>query len=163
VIAIRNAEENDLEQILEIYNDAIIHSTAVFQYDPQTIEARKEWFYQKQKDKQPVFVATADTAILGFSTFGMFRNWQAYQYTVENSVYVKADERGKGLGKLLMLPLINAAKERKLHTIVAGIVADNNASISLHKQFGFTEVAYFKEVAFKFDRWLDLIFMQLIL
>ena len=163
MIKIRTATENDLQATLDIYNEIIANSTAIFQYEPQTLEMRKVWFAEKKAKNYPVFVAEENNVIVGFSTFGQFRNWQAYQYSVENSVYVKADCRGKGIAKLLLQPLIDAAKQMQLHTIIAGIVADNEASIALHKQFGFVEVAYFKEVGWKFDKWLDLVFMQLTL
>ena len=163
MVYIRIATENDLQQTLDIYNEIIANSTAIFQYEPQTLEMRKSWFAEKKEKNFPVFVAEEDNMIVGFSTFGQFRNWQAYQYSVENSVYVKAECRGKGISKLLMQPLINAARQMHLHTIIAGIVADNEASIALHKQFGFVEVAHFKEVGYKFNRWLDLKFFQLIL
>jgi phosphinothricin acetyltransferase len=162
MITIRNATENDLQATLDIYNEIIANSTAIFQYEPQTIEMRKAWFAEKKEKNYPVFVAEENNVIVGFSTFGQFRNWQAYQYSVENSVYVRADFRGRGIGKLLLQPLIEVAKEMKLHTIIAGIVADNEASLVLHKQFGFVEVAHFKEVGYKFDKWLDLKFLQLI-
>jgi phosphinothricin acetyltransferase len=161
MITVRHATENDIHAMLDIYNEIIENTTAVFQYDLHTLEMRKEWFAQKQKENYPVFVAEENNEAIGFSTFGQFRNWQAYKYSVENSVYVKADKRGKGIGKLLLQPLIDAAKQRQLHTIIAGIVADNEASIALHKQFGFVEVAHFKEVGYKFDKWLDLKFLQL--
>jgi len=163
MIIVRTATENDIQPMLDIYNEVIKNSTAVFQYDPHTLEMRKEWFAKKQEENFPVFIAEENNVIVGFSTFGQFRNWQAYKYSVENSVYVKADQRGKGIGKLLLKPLIDAAKELELHTIIAGIVADNEASIALHKQFGFVEVAHFKEVGYKFNRWLDLKFLQLML
>jgi L-amino acid N-acyltransferase len=159
---IRNAKETDLPQMLDIYNEIIANTTAVFQYDPHTLGMRKEWFAQKQKEGFPVFVAEENDEIIGFSTIGAFRNWQAYKYSVENSVYVRADQRGKGIGKLLLQPLIDAAKQMGMHTIIAGIDASNKTSIALHKQFGFVEVAYFKEVGYKFGRWLDLKFLQLI-
>ena len=160
---IRRATENDLRPMLDIYNEIIMNTTAVFQYDLHTLEQRKEWFAQKEKENYPVFIAEENNMVAGFSTFGQFRNWQAYKYSVENSVYVKADCRGKGIGKLLLQPLIDAAREMQLHTIIAGIVAGNEASIALHKQFGFVEVAHFKEVGYKFDKWLDLKFLQLML
>lgn len=163
MINIRTANTQDLKAILEIYNDAIINTTSVFQYDPHTIEMREEWFAQKQKDGYPVFIAEENNIVAGFSTFGPFRNWQGYKYAVEHSIYVKDGERGKGIGKLLMQPLINAAKQMRLHTIMAGIDADNKISIQFHKQFGFEEAGYIKEVGWKFERWLDLVFMQLIL
>jgi L-amino acid N-acyltransferase YncA len=160
---IRSAKETDLQQMLDIYNEIIANTTAVFQYDLHTIDMRKEWFAQKQKEGFPVFVAAENDEIVGFSTIGAFRNWQAYRFSVENSVYVKAGKRGKGIGKLLLQPLIDASKQMGMHTIIAGIVAENETSILLHKQFGFVEVAYFKEVGYKFDRWLDLKFLQLII
>ncbi len=162
-VRVRPATEADIPQILAIYNDVIVNTTAVYNYDPHTLEMRQEWFAQKQQTGHPVFVAEEENTIVGFSTYGPFRAWQAYQFTVENSVYVKADCRGKGIAKLLMQPVIDAAKDAGKHTIVAGIDATNKASIRLHEQFGFVEVACFKEVGYKFDRWLDLSFMQLML
>ncbi|HVX25387.1 MAG TPA: GNAT family N-acetyltransferase [Parafilimonas sp.] len=161
MITIRNATENDLQATLDIYNEIIANSTAIFQYELQTLEMRKTWFVEKKEKNYPVFVAEENNMIVGFSTFGQFRNWQAYKFSVENSVYVKADCRGRGIGKLLLQPLIDVAKEMQLHTIIAGIVAENEASLALHKQFGFIEVAHFKEVGYKFNKWLDLKFLQL--
>ncbi|HRH49421.1 MAG TPA: N-acetyltransferase family protein [Panacibacter sp.] len=162
MINIRHAVDNDLQKILDIYNDAILNTTAVFQYDVHTIEMRKEWFAQKQKESFPVIVAVEDNAVVGFSTFGPFRAWQGYKYSVEHSIYVEKNQRGKGIGKLLMRPLIDEARKKNMHTIIAGIDADNKTSIAFHKQFGFEEVGYIKEVGWKFERWLDLVFMQLI-
>lgn len=162
-IIIREAVKEDLPQILDIYNDVILHTTAVYNYDPHTLQMRTEWFETKQHQGFPVFVAEEEGVIAGFSAIGPFRAWQAYKYTVENSVYVKADCRGKGISKKLMTPLIDAAKKLGMHAIVAGIDATNEVSITLHKQFGFVEVAHFKEVGYKFNRWLDLKFLELIL
>lgn len=160
---IRNANEKDLPQLLEIYNDIILNTTAVYQYQPHTLKMRKEWFAAKQQQGFPVFVAEDDNRIAGFSTLGTFRNWQAYKYSVENSVYVATEQRGKGIGKLLLPPIINAAKQMEMHTIIAGIDATNAVSIRLHKSFSFKEVAHFKQVGYKFGRWLDLKFLQLML
>jgi L-amino acid N-acyltransferase YncA len=162
MVQTRIATENDLPQILDIYNDAIINTTAVFQYDVHTIEMRKEWFAQKQKDGFPVFVAVLENAVVGFSTFGPFRAWQGYKHSVEHSIYVDKNQRGKGIGKMLLQPVIDDARKMNMHTIIAGIDADNKISIAFHKQFGFEEVGYIKEVGWKFERWLDLVFMQLI-
>src|SRR5437868_7878750 len=163
MVTIRNANEIDLPRLLEIYNEIIVNTTAIYQYVPQTLQMRKEWFALKQQQGFPVFVAEEDNEIIGFSTIGPFRQWQAYKYSVENSVYVAPDKRGKGIGKLLMEPLIDAATELNMHTIVAGIDATNEVSIQLHKKFGFEEVAHFKQVGYKFNKWLDLKFLQLIL
>ena len=161
-IMVRLATEGDLDQILVIYNDIILNTTAVYDYEPHTIEMRREWFNTKKQQGFPVFVAEEAGEILGLSSIGPFRNWAGYKYTVENSIYVDAKHRGKGIAKLLMPPIIDAAKNLGMHTIVAGIDASNDTSIRLHQSFGFVEVAHFKEVGFKFGRWLDLKFLELI-
>ena len=163
MIAVRNATESDLPQILAIYNDVIINTTAVYDYEPHTLEMRRQWFASKQEQGFPVFVATENEKVVGLSSLGPFRAWAAYKFSTENSVYVATDCRGKGIGKLLIPPLIQAAKQLNLHTIIAGIDATNKASLKLHEHFGFKEVAHFKEVGFKFNRWLDLKFLQLII
>lgn len=163
MIRIREANTGDLPQILDIYNHAIVYTTAVYDYEPHTLAMRKQWFATKQEQGLPVLVADNQGEVVGFCSLGAFRAWAAYQYTVENAVYVRDDQKGKGIGGLLMQQLIEAARKIKVHTIVAGIDADNPGSIHLHKKFGFTEVAHFREVGWKFDRWLDLKFLQLIL
>ena len=163
MITIRHATENDLPEILVIYNEVILHTTAVYDYEPHSLEMRQQWFKTKQEQGFPVFVATEKDRIVGLSSIGPFRAWAAYKYSVENSVYVASDCRGKGIGKLLISPLIEAAKQLKLHTIIAGIDATNESSLKLHTHFGFKEVAHFKEVGYKFDRWLDLKFLQLMI
>jgi L-amino acid N-acyltransferase len=163
MINIRLATEADLPAILSIYNDIILNTTAVFEYKPHTLEMRKAWFDTKAKEGIPIFVAEENDRILGLSTFGPFRAWAAYKYSVENSVYVAADQRGRGVAKLLMPPMINAAKEKQMHAIIASIEATNEASLHLHQSFGFEEVAHFKQVGYKFGRWLDLKFLELIL
>ena len=162
MITVRSATDDDLRQILDIYNDVIIHTTAVYDYEPHTLEMRQAWFNTKREQGFPVFVAEQDGEVLGLSSIGPFRNWAAYQYSVENSIYVSSTARGKGIGKLLMPPIIKAAKEMGIHTIIAGIDAGNEASIQLHRHFGFEEVAHFRQVGWKFNRWLDLKFLQLI-
>ncbi|MEN9569921.1 MAG: hypothetical protein RL172_1152 [Bacteroidota bacterium] len=163
MIEIRLATQNDLPAMLEIYNDIIVNTTAVWHYEPHTLDMRTEWFLQRQAQGFPVWVAMEGNSMQGFSSYGPFRPWPGYSKTVENSVYVAAGSRGKGVAKLLMPPLIQAAKQQGLHAIVAGIDADNTASIALHQKFGFEEVAHFKEVGWKFNRWLDLKFLQLLL
>ena len=160
-ITIRNAAEDDLPELLSIYNDIILHTTAVYDYEPHTLDMRKQWLDTKKQQGFPVFVAEENGKIVGFSSIGPFRAWAAYKYSVENSVYVAAGARGKGIGKLLLPPLIEAAKTLQLHTIIAGVDATNEASLKLHKSFGFEEVAHFKEVGWKFGRWLDLKFLEL--
>ena len=162
MIRIRKAIESDLPQLLIIYNEIILNTTAVYDYEPHSMEMRRQWFHAKKEQGFPVFVAEDGERILGFSSIGPFRAWAAYKYSVENSVYVAANARGQGVGKLLLAPLIDAAGKLRLHTIIAGIDATNETSLRLHKSFGFEEVAYFKQVGWKFERWLDLKFLQLI-
>lgn len=163
MITVRLATENDLPQILDIYNEIIANTTAIYYYEPHTLEMRRQWFDERKQQGFPVFVAEEGGVILGMSSIGPFRVPTAYKYSVENTVHVAAKARGRGIGKLLMPPIIQAARELKMHTIIAGIDATNDVSLHLHKSFGFVEVAHFKEVGFKFDRWLDLKFLQLIL
>ena len=163
MITVRHATENDLPQILHIYNDIIAHTTAVYYYEPHTLKMRQQWFEERKQQGFPVFVAEEDGVILGMSSIGPFRVPTAYKFSVENTVHVAAAARGKGIGKLLMPPIIDAAKEMKMHAIIAGIDATNEVSLHLHKNFGFEEVAHFKQVGYKFGRWLDLKFLELIL
>lgn len=162
-IGIRNAAATDLQDILDIYNDAILHTTAVYNYQPHTLEMRREWFRHKQEENLPVLVATLDNKVIGFSTYGPFRPWAAYKYTAEISVYIDPAHRGKGIAKLLYPPLFDLARRQQLHVLVAGIDASNEVSIRLHEHFGFVQAGHFREVGYKFGQWLDLVFMQLIL
>ncbi len=124
---------------------------------------RKDWFLDRVSNNFPVFVANVEGKVAGFSSFGHFRVWPCYRYTVELSVYVDANYRGKGISKILLQSLIDRAKAMNLHAMIAGISADNEVSLKLHQAFGFVEVAHFKEVGYKFNRWLDLKFLELLL
>ena len=163
MINIRPARESDLPDILEIYNHVILNTTAVYSYEPHTLEMRKAWFDSKVQDGYPLLVADDLGRVVGLSTYGPFRTWPAYKYTIENSIYVAADQRGKGIARLLMQPLIDAARRQNYHAIIASIDATNEASLQLHRSFGFEEVAHFREVGYKFGRWLDLKFLELVL
>ena len=162
-ITIRPATRSDLPAILRIYNEAVLHTTASYDYEPSTLEARTTWFEAHEANQLPVFVAEGDGEVCGWSALNTFRPWIGYRFTVENSVYVAADQRGQGVGKLLLPPLIEAARQRGMRAILAGIDAENQSSIRLHAAFGFERVAYFKQVGYKFDQWLDLVFMELLL
>lgn len=160
---IRPAEAADLPDILEIYNDAILNTTAVYDYEPHTLEMRQQWYQSKCSDGLPVMVATVSDQVVGFGALSWFRAWAAYQFTVENSIYIASSYQGQGIGRLLLQQLISAARELNMHTIVAGIDAENLASQKLHQRLGFEQVGYFRQVGYKFDRWLDLKFWQLVL
>ena len=162
-ISIKQATENDLRDILDIYNDAILNTTAVYDYKPHTFEMRKAWFDGKMKYGFPVFVAKLDEQTVGFSSYGHFRAWAAYKYTVESSVYVSPEHRGNKIGSQLLPPLIESARANNLHALMAGIDANNSISVHLHKKFGYSEVGKFPQVGYKFGKWLDLLFLQLLL
>jgi L-amino acid N-acyltransferase YncA len=161
-VRVRAATRADLPRILEIHNDAVLTTTAIFHYAPQTLHEREAWFDARVAGGWPV-VAVADAAtdqVLAYGTYGPFRAWPAYKYSVEHSVYVHKDARGRGLGRRALVALIDAAEAGGYHTMIAGVVADNLASLALHRALGFVEVARFREVGFKFGRWLDLCFLQ---
>lgn len=160
---IRPANSHDLPAITEIYNDVVLNTTAVYAYEPFSLQNRQDWFEDKVKHNFPVFVAEHETQVIGFSTYGTFRAAPAYLHSVENTIHIHPDFRGKGVGKLLMPPIIEAAKQQNMHTMIAGIDASNAGSIKFHEKFGFERVALLKGVGFKFNRWLDLVFMQLML
>ena len=152
------------EQILGIFNEAIVNSTALYDYQPRSKDSMVTWFQNKAIGNYPVIGVIGDSGqLLGFASYGTFRAWPAYKYSVEHSVYVAADQRGKGLGKLLLRELIRTATEQQYHVLVGGIDAQNSVSIRLHKAFGFTHAGTIRQVGFKFGRWLDLDFYQLIL
>jgi len=158
---VRPATYDDLPGILEIYNEAVLNTTATYDYEPRTLEQRHQWFEERRRDDYAVFVALDENRrITGWSALNPFHARPGYRFTAENSVYVAAPMRGHGLGKLLLAPLIEAAKARGLHAIIAAIDADNEASIRLHARFGFETVGHFKQTGFKFGRWLDLIYME---
>ncbi|NOQ76001.1 MAG: GNAT family N-acetyltransferase [Crocinitomix sp.] len=162
-ITIRPATIADLDNILTIYNHAIKHTTAVYCYDPFTPEMMQEWFDEKKVNNFPVYVSTEGDEVTGFVTYGKFRMRPAYQFTMEHSIYVHHEHRRKGVAKVLMPFIIEIAKQNKIHTLIGGIDAENEVSILFHEQFGFNKVAHIKEAGYKFDRWLDLVFMQLVL
>jgi L-amino acid N-acyltransferase len=162
-IEIRPAGTDDLQAMLAIYNHAIINTTAVYDYQPRTSDAQRQWFETKQAQRLPVLVAVDNATIIGFGSFGPFRPWPAYQFTVENSLYVDSAFRRKGAGTALLASLVTAAHTAGYHTMVAGIDATNKASLALHRKAGFEPVAHFREVGWKFERWLDLVFMERLL
>jgi len=150
--------------ILEIFNDAIANSTALYEYKLFPPEKMQSWFAEKQAGRFPVIGAIdAAGTLLGFSTYGVFRARPAYKYTVEHSVYIHKDHRGKGVGRALLQRIIDAARAQEYHIMVGAIDAENTASIELHKRFGFVHAGTITQAGFKFGRWLDLAFYQLTL
>ena len=150
--------------ILDIFNDAIVNSTALYDYQPRQPESMVSWFKAKEMGNFPVIGAIdRSDKLLGFATYGTFRNWPAYKYSIEHSVYIHPDRRRQGIGFALMQQLILAATEQQYHTMIGGIDMTNTSSIALHQKLGFTHTGTIQHAGFKFGRWLDLGFYQLLL
>jgi L-amino acid N-acyltransferase len=154
------AARGQLSEIRDIYNEVVRNSTAVFSDVEVTLENREAWFDAKQAAGFPVLAAVDASGVVGFATFGEFRSWPGYRYSVEHSVHVRADCRGRGVGRALVQALLAEAARMQMHVMIAGIDAQNVTSISLHEKLGFKTVGELKEIACKFGRWLDLKFMQ---
>ena len=157
---IREATPKDLAAILEIYNEAILNTTAVYAYDFYTEETGKAWYEGKINKGYPFFVEEIDGKVVGFATYGSFRSKAAYQYTIEHSIYVHPDHRRRGIARMLMEKLLAAADKEGYATMVAGIDSENEGSIRLHEQLGFRNTGTIRRAGFKFGRWLDLVFYQ---
>jgi phosphinothricin acetyltransferase len=161
---VRPATRADLPAILAIYNEAVLNTTASYDYEPRTLEHRLAWFEAHEEQRLPIFVAgDSESRVVGWSSLSRYHERKGYQFTVENSVYVAASQRGRGVGTLLLPPLVDSAQRLGLRAIIAGIDGENTASIRLHARFGFVEVGRFKQVGFKFGRWLDVIYMERLL
>jgi phosphinothricin acetyltransferase len=156
---IRPATEADLPAITAIFNDVIATSTAIYADDPFSLEDRTAWFAQRRAAGYPVLVAD-DGAVAGVASFGDFRAWPGYRHTVEHSVHIRADARGRGLGSALVAALFEPARALGKHVMIAGIDAANAGSIRMHERLGFQRGAVLREVGRKAGRWLDLEFMQ---
>jgi len=162
-VQIRNYKTEDAATIVDIINYNILNSTALYDYQPRTLENQIAIFEDKLKKGFPIIVAVANTKVVGFGYYSEFRFREAYRFTVEHSVYVANDFHGKGIGKLLLQNLIDLARQQKLHTMIAVIDSENQNSVAFHEQFGFKTVAVLKETGFKFNRWLHSQLMQLML
>ncbi len=160
---VEDAEPGDLPQILAIYNEVIRNSTAVYSEAELGAVAGAEWFAAKTGRGFPFVVVRDAAGVAGFGSFGDFRAWPCYQFSVEHSVHVRADRRGSGIGRAIVTELMARARAMGKHVMIAGIDADNAASLGLHQRLGFVVVGHFREVGFKFGRWLDLKFMQRVL
>lgn len=160
---IRRATHADLEAITAIYNEVIVNSDAIYRETAVPVSERIEWYEAKVNDGFPVLVAIDSEEIVGYGVFGNFRFGEGYDDTVEHSVHVRSDKRGKGIGKAILAELINIATADKRHVMVAAIDSKNLGSISLHSQFGFIESARMPEVAKKNGSALTLVLMQKIL
>ena len=159
---IRLARASDLAAINAIYNHYVLHSTCTYQVTPETDEARRAWF-ESHGEKHPVTVAEIDGEVAGWGSLNRYHPREAYARTVENSIYIRHDSHRRGIGRALLADQIERARQLGHHTILAGISAEQAASVALHQAFGFQKAAHLRELGWKQGQWLDVIFMQLIL
>ncbi|WP_136668212.1 GNAT family N-acetyltransferase [Flavobacterium sp. H122] len=162
-IKIRQANIEDMPSVLEIVNYEILNTTAIWDYDVRTLAQQEAILKEKTEKNFPFLVAEKEGKIIGFGTYGPFRHKIGYRFTVEHSVYVHKDHHGNGAGSILLKELIEIAKTQNLHTMIGVIDSENLGSIAFHKKLGFKEVGHIKETGFKFDRWLDSVFVQILL
>lgn len=161
-INIRPYKTDDTQAILDIVNHNILHSTSLYDYNIRSYEQQKTILEEKINKNFPVIVAELDGIVVGFGMYSEFRFREAYQFTVEHSVYVSEDFHGNGVGKQLLQELINLARKQKIHTMIGVIDSENQGSVVFHEKFGFKTVGVIKESGYKFDRWLDSVLMQLL-
>jgi phosphinothricin acetyltransferase len=161
--SIRLATAADLPAINDIYNYYVPRSTCTYQLEPETIDSRRAWFEAHPPDKYPVTVAQIDGQVIGWGSLSRFRDRAAYDPTVEASVYIRHDLHRQGIGRLLLKDLIERARDLGFHSLIGGVSADQTASLALQEGLGFTRVAHFQEIGYKFGRRLDVVFLQLFL
>ena len=157
---IRDALPGDLPAILDIYNDVVLTTTAIYDQRPSTLEERRDWFESRRGQGLPVLVAESDGKVAGFSSFGDWRSRWGYRYTVEHSVHVHADCRGQGIGRALIEALFPIAAALGKHVMIAHIDSQAIASRRVHEKLGFESVGIFRQVGRLADGWLDLLAMQ---
>lgn len=159
---IRPARVEDLGAINDIYNYYVERSTCTFQTEPETMEDRAAWF-AAHDEAHPVIVAELGGEVVGWGSLSRFHSRCAYRFTVELSVYVRHDVVSGGIGKALMVELIALARAAGHHSLVGVICTENTPSLSMGEALGFVKVGHLREVGFKFGRWLDVAYLQLIL
>ena len=157
---IRDAVQSDVEQITAIYNEVLKNTTAIYNDRPATLEERISWWRSRLAQGYPVLVAANSGRIAGFATFGDFRAWPGYRYTVEGTVHIQSDARGQGVGTELLKAILERAKALGKHIMIAGVDSENAASLRFLERFGFERAGHLREVGYKFDRFLDLVFLQ---
>jgi phosphinothricin acetyltransferase len=157
---IAEARESDLGAIVAIYNEVLLGSTSIFSDTPVTLDERRGWWRARLAQGYPVLVARDPSGVLGYASFGDFRAWPGYRFTVEHSVHVRGDGRGRGTGSALVRALIERAAALGKHVMIGGVDAANAASIRFHERLGFERAGELREVGYKFGRWLDLVFLR---
>lgn len=161
---IRDAEPADAAGIAAIYNDAVLHTTAIWNDRTVDVAERLAWMTARSAAGLPVLVARDEGGVvLGYASYGPWRPFDGFRETVEHSVYVRADQRGRGLGAALLGALTERARDAGIHVMVGAVEAGNTGSIALHAKLGFVRTGTMPQVGTKFGRWLDLAWLQLTL
>ena len=159
MLQIRKANIDDLKAILDIYNEAVLNTTATFDTTPRTFEKQQEWF-ENHKSNHPVFIAEENKTIVGWASLSPYSDRCAYNTTVEVSVYIHADHRGKKIGSQLLEVITLEGQKVNNHTVISRITSDNLSSIHIHEKVGYRHVGTLKEVGIKFGKLLDVEIMQ---
>jgi L-amino acid N-acyltransferase YncA len=158
---IERASEADLPAIVSIFNEVVATSTAIYRDDPTTLAERAAWLRERCDQGFPVLVARdRDGYAIGMSSYGSFRPWPGYATTVEHTVLIDAAHRRRGHGRQLVQALLDIARQNRIHAMIGGVDAENVGSLRMHESLGFVEVGRLPEVARKFERWVDLVFLQ---
>ena len=150
----------DIPQILEIVNHNILNETCIYDIDERPLEVQLQWFENQMKNNYPVIVAKFENTVLGYASYAQYRPKVGYKFSMEHSIYIHPKHQNKGIGKELLKELIHLATLNNVHVLIGGIDANNQGSIAFHEKLGFEVVGRMNEVGFKFDKWLDLIWMQ---
>jgi L-amino acid N-acyltransferase len=163
-LRIRDAvSQTDIAAISSLYNALIDTSTIAWTEHRETLATRQDWFAEQQSQGYPVLVAESDGDVVGYASFGDFRDaikWPGYRFVVEHTVHIREDQWGRGVGRALMAELIRRARQLGKTQMVGGVDGANDASIQFHERLGFVEVARMPQIGFKFDQWLDLVLLQ---
>jgi L-amino acid N-acyltransferase len=157
---IRDAVEADFDEIRAIYNEIVLNSTATYNDRPASLEARIAWWRSRDQQGYPVLVAAHESQVVGFASFGDFRSWPGYRFTVEVTIYIHSASRGLGIGTVLLTELVSRARNLGKHSMIAAVDSENAESLRFLNRFGFEQVGYLPQVGFKFDRFLDLVLLQ---
>jgi L-amino acid N-acyltransferase YncA len=164
-VRIRDATVDDMAAVCAIHNELIPTRTVTWTEALDTEDERREWFREQERDGLPVLVAEDDAdGVVGFAAYGPFRDnekWPGYGLTVEHSIHVAGPHHGRGIGRTLLVALLDRARAAGMHVMVAAIDGENVESIAFHEALGFREVGRLPQTGRKFDRWLDLVFLQI--
>ncbi len=161
MLTIRDASEDDAEAVRAIYAHHVLHGTATYDIDPPSTETMREKVGAIRRAGWPFIVAELDGEVAGYAYASQFRDRAAYRFAAEDSIYVHAEKTGRGVGKALLTALIERSAESGFRTLIAVIGGAEPASIAVHGSCGFREVGRLKAVGYKFDRWLDSVYMQI--